>query len=124
MKGIILILLLFATTVTWAQELEETTIKGKKVKIEKVYKKYVKGEKLYAAEYRFLKNHLRANQYDSLKIIELLGQPSKVEKNNGQTVLIYDCYVNYEVAGFWNWKERLSLYLDDKNRLAELKSSD
>ena len=107
-----------------AQELEPPVLKGKTVKIKKVFKKYVKDKKLYATEFKYLMDYLQVNQYDSLKIIEALGQPAKIETNNSQTVLIYDCIVNYEVAGFWKNKEQLYLYLDDKKRISEMKSID
>lgn len=122
MKGILLLLFLIATMSLPAQELEPPTIDGKKVKIKKVFKKYVKEKKLHAAEFRYLMNYLLVNKYDSLQIIETLGPPAKIEKNHGQTVIIYNCIVNYEVAGFWKCPEKLYLYLDDKNRIAELKS--
>ena len=122
MKGIILALFLFATFLLPAQELKPPILKGKPVKINKVFKKYNKEKKLHATEFRYLMDYLFINQYDSLKIIETLGQPSKIESNNGQTVLIYDCIVNYEVSGFWKCPEKLYLYLDNNNRISELKS--
>ena len=124
MKGIILFVFLIATFSLSAQELEPPVLKGKTVKIKKVFKKYVKDKKLYATEFKYLMDYLQVNQYDSLKIIEALGQPAKIETNNSQTVLIYDCIVNYEVAGFWKNKEQLYLYLDDKKRISEMKSID
>jgi len=124
MKGIILFIFLIATISLSAQELQPPVLKGKTVKIKKVFKKYNKDKKLYATEFRYLMDYLLINQYDSLKIIETLGQPSKIESNNGQVVLIYNCIVNYEVAGFWKNKEQLYLYLDDKKRISELKSVD
>ena len=122
MKGIILLLFLIATISLPAQELAPPKIDGKTVKIKKVFKKYVKERKLHATEFRYLMDYLLVNQYDSLQIVGTLGTPSKVENNNGQTVIIYDCIVNYEVAGFWKCPEKMYLYLDDKKRISELKS--
>jgi hypothetical protein len=121
MKGIILALFLIATISLPAQELTPPTIDGKQVKIKKVFKKYVKEKKLHAAEFRYLMSYLLVNQYDSTKLVKIIGAPAKIENNNGQTVIIYDCIVNYGVAGFRSCPEKMYLYLDDKKRVAELK---
>jgi len=124
MKGIIILLFLIATFSLSAQELKPPVLKGKTVKIKKVLKKYTKDKKLYAVEFKYLMDYLLYNQYDSLKVTELLGEPARVENNNGQTVLIYNCFVNYEVRAYLKWEEWLYIYLDDKKRISELKSVD
>lgn len=124
MKGIILSLFLIATLSMPAQELKPPSLNGKTVKIKKVLKKYTKDKKLHAVEFRYLMDYLLVNQFDSLAVINLLGQPTKTENNNGQTVLIYGCIVNYEVAGFWKCKEWIHLYLDDNQQVSELKNTE
>ena len=124
MKGIFLLLFFFAAFSLSSQELTTPILDGKKVEIKKVLKKYTKDQKLHSVEFKYLKDYLVVSQFDSTKIIELLGMPAKTENVSGQKVLVYNCYVNYNVSGYRNWQEQMKLYLGDDNRISELKSAD